>query len=79
MNLERYPELKAAGKVTLQFLGNQVIAISKKYDADLGTELDDSIISVDVTSLNKQKADLQTKLDAITLFLTDVRTEQVKD
>lgn len=78
MNLERYPELKTAGKVTLQRLGNQVVVISKRYDADLGTESDDSILPIDVASLVKQKEDLEKKLYAITLFLTDVAKKQAE-
>ena len=71
MDLARYAELKAAGKVTMQPIGNQTVVISKRYDAASGTELADEILPVDVESLTKQAAELQTNLDAITLFLTD--------
>lgn len=72
MDLERYPEMKAAGSVSLQALGNKVVVISKHYDSDLGVELDDVILPVDTVSLEKQKADLEVKLAAITMFLNDV-------
>lgn len=78
MNLERYPALKAAGKVKLQPIGNQVVVITKRYDVDLGTELNDAILPVDTTSLEKQMLELETKLKAIILFLNDVAAVKVE-
>ena len=72
MDLGRYVELKAAGKVTMQTVGNTVVVISKKYDAATGAELDDSILPVDEASLQKQKEVLRGQLDSIAEFLDDV-------
>ncbi len=72
MDLGRYKELKERKLITLQLVGNQVIVISKKYDEATGTELKDSVLPVDVVSLQKQRAILECQLSAITEFLNDV-------
>ena len=72
MDLGRYAELKAVGKVTMQAVGNTVVVISKVYDVATGVELNDSILPVDGVSLQKQKETLRGQLDAITEFLDDV-------
>lgn len=72
MDLGRYKELKEKGLVTMQLLGNQVIVISKEFDAATGVELKDKVIPVDEEALLSQKAKLGVQLDAITEFLEDI-------
>jgi hypothetical protein len=75
MDFTRYPELKADGRITLTRVDSKTIIVAEeRYDQASGDQIESQITPATQTSINsleKQKDELQEKIDGINAFLTD--------
>lgn len=71
MDIKRYSELKAAGKITVEKIGDDYMASQKQYNVESGVETLPTTTKLDIEDLESRKACLQEEINAIDIIIAD--------
>jgi len=72
MEMRKYPILKANGSVTIQKLGENIVACCKRYDSSTGNRLVDEVITIVPANIDASIAALETDLAALKELQADM-------
>lgn len=73
MDIKRYSELKAEGKIVITKIGDDYQAIQKQYNREFGVETIPITTRLDIDDLQSRKACLQEEIDAIDIVIAECR------
>jgi hypothetical protein len=72
IDLVNYPQKKIGGFVALAKIGNAYAISEKRFHEGTGKELDPEIAALAMADIDKNIADFQAKIDALTLLKADL-------
>jgi hypothetical protein len=71
LDIKKYSELKADGKVTISKIGDDYVASQKRYSAESGIETLPVNTKLDIEDLRSRQAYLQAEIDAIDIVIAN--------
>lgn len=71
MDIKKYSELKAEGKVIISKIGDDYMASQKDYKRESGIETLPITMRLDIGDLESRKIYLQKEIDAIDIVIAD--------
>lgn len=71
LDIRRYSELKAEGKLTISKIGDDYIASQKQWKTNSGIETLPITTRLDIADLQLRKTHLQEEIDAIDIVIAD--------
>ena len=73
MDIRNYPELKAAGTITLARLKSAYSATIQRYSPDFGTKVQDEVAALDMKQLKVTALELTKAKAAVDLLIEDLK------
>lgn len=71
VDVKKYSELKAEGKINIDKVGETYVALQKQYDSSSGVETIPITTKLDIEDLQSRQAVLQAEIDAIDIIIAD--------
>lgn len=72
MNIKKYKEKKLLNLVQIIAIGNGHALVSKQFDPELGSELDDEVTTLDRPQLVALRDDLEFQIEQIDELIEDI-------
>jgi len=72
MDIRKYPELKAAGTITLAKLKNGYTATTKRFSPDFGSPIPDEVEALDIEVIKNFALNLEQAKAAVDMLVDDL-------
>jgi len=73
MEIRKYPELKAAGTITLAKLKDGYTATTRRFSPDFGSPVPDLVEALDIEAIKSFALDLKLAKEAVDMLVTDLK------